>query len=86
MDHGFVRLCDLKVLETAGLITRGRDAQWRPCRIDAGGLREIADWIAPYRALWEARLDRLGDHLRTMQAGKSRRGRTRRQGRSSGRS
>ena len=63
----------LKVLATAGLITRGRDAQWRPCRIDAGPLREVADWIAPYRALWEARLDRIGDHVRTVQAGESRR-------------
>src|SRR5262245_13858239 len=63
----------------------GRDAQWRPCRIDAGGLREIADWIAPYRDLWEARFDLLADHLRTMQADKSRRARTGRQGRGSGR-
>jgi DNA-binding transcriptional ArsR family regulator len=63
----------LKVLETAGLITRGRDAQWRPCRIDVGPLREVADWMAPYKALWEARLDRLGEHLRTMQSNTARR-------------
>jgi DNA-binding transcriptional ArsR family regulator len=66
----------LKVLESAGLITRGRDGQWRPCRIDAAPLREIADWIAPYRALWEARLDRFGEHLKTVQSAEPRRRRT----------
>src|SRR5215471_3574583 len=58
----------LKVLERAGLITRGRDAQMRPCRIDARALKEADDWLEEYRRLWEERLDRLGDYLRTIQA------------------
>ena len=49
----------LRVLERAGLIARGREAQWRPCRIDAGPLKEVADWAERYRQIWEARLDRL---------------------------
>jgi len=58
----------LKVLERAGLITRTRDAQMRPCRIDARALKEADDWLEEYRRLWEERLDRLGDYLRTIQA------------------
>jgi DNA-binding transcriptional ArsR family regulator len=58
----------LKVLERAGLITRGRDAQMRPCKIDARALKEADDWLEHYRALWEARLDRLGAYLKTLQA------------------
>lgn len=54
----------LKVLERAGLITRGREAQWRPCRIDAAPLKEAADWVGAYRALWDARFDRLDAYLR----------------------
>jgi DNA-binding transcriptional ArsR family regulator len=57
----------LKVLERAGLITRGRDAQMRPCRIDARALKEADDWLEEYRRLWEERLDRLGDYLKTLQ-------------------
>lgn len=53
----------LKVLERAGLISRGRDAQRRPCRIEAAPLRELSQWLEHYRALWEARLDALGDVL-----------------------
>src|ERR1700753_4363120 len=56
----------LKVLQGAGLITRGKQAQWRPCRLNAEPLRAVADWIAPYRQIWDARLDRLAgyiDHL-----------------------
>jgi DNA-binding transcriptional ArsR family regulator len=53
----------LKVLERAGLIRRGRDAQWRPCRLEAGPLREVADWIAHYRRFWEERFDRLDVYL-----------------------
>jgi DNA-binding transcriptional ArsR family regulator len=53
----------LRVLERAGLIARGRDAQWRPCRIEAGPLKEVAAWAERYRHIWEARLDRLGDYL-----------------------
>jgi len=58
----------LKVLERAGLITRGRDAQMRPCRIDARALQEADDWLEQYRRLWEERLDRLDDYLRALQA------------------
>jgi len=58
----------LKVLERAGLISRSREAQWRPCRLEAGPLREVADWTAHYRQFWEGRLDHLGDYLKTLQA------------------
>jgi DNA-binding transcriptional ArsR family regulator len=58
----------LKVLERAGLITRTRDAQMRPCHIDVRALREADDWLEEYRRLWEERLDRLDDYLRTIQA------------------
>ena len=58
----------LKVLERAGLITRGREAQWRPCRIDVEALRPVDDWLARYRKLWEERFDRLDDYLRELQA------------------
>ena len=58
----------LKVLERAGLITRGRDAQMRPCRIDARALQEADAWLEEYRRLWEERLDRLDDYLRVLQA------------------
>ncbi|MEW6641994.1 MAG: metalloregulator ArsR/SmtB family transcription factor [Pseudomonadota bacterium] len=58
----------LKVLERAGLIARGREAQWRPCRLEAGPLREVNDWLAHYRRFWEQSLDRLDDYLRELQA------------------
>lgn len=58
----------LKVLERAGLITRGRQAQWRPCKLDAQPLREASDWMAQYRAFWEDRLDRLEDYLNIIQS------------------
>jgi DNA-binding transcriptional ArsR family regulator len=57
----------LKVLERAGLITRGREAQWRPCRLDADPLREVADWVEGYRRFWEQserRYERLDQYLR----------------------
>jgi DNA-binding transcriptional ArsR family regulator len=54
----------LKVLERAGLITRGRHAQWRPCRLEAAPLKEATDWMERYRIFWELRLDRLEDYLR----------------------
>jgi len=57
----------LKVLERAGLVSRGRDAQRRPCRLAAAPLHEIADWVATYRRFWEQRFDRLEDYLRTVQ-------------------
>jgi DNA-binding transcriptional ArsR family regulator len=65
----------LKVLEHAGLITRGRDAQWRPCRLEPEALKGVDDWLERYRKLWEERLDRLGDYLKTLQAKEKRRGR-----------
>jgi DNA-binding transcriptional ArsR family regulator len=58
----------LKVLERAGLISRGRQAQWRPCRLEAQPLREATDWMAQYRRFWEDRLDRLEDYLIELQA------------------
>jgi DNA-binding transcriptional ArsR family regulator len=59
----------LKVLQHAGLITRGRHAQWRPCRIEAQPLQAAAAWMEPYRTIWEAKLDRLDDYLRALQSG-----------------
>jgi DNA-binding transcriptional ArsR family regulator len=53
----------LKVLERAGLITRGREAQWRPCRLRAGPLKDASDWLERYRHFWEQSLDRLDDYL-----------------------
>ena len=57
----------LKVLERAGLISRGREAQWRPCRLEAGRLREVADWIEGYRQFWNESLDGLETYLRRAQ-------------------
>jgi|SRR5579883_3112196 len=57
----------LKVLQRAGLISQGRRAQWRPCRLEAKPLREVADWVEQYRQLWEERLDRLDDYLNELQ-------------------
>ena len=60
----------LKVLEQAGLIARGREAQWRPCRLEADPLKEVADWVEGYRRFWEQRqerYDRLDDYLREAQ-------------------
>ncbi len=56
----------LKVLEGAGLITRGRDAQWRPCRLEAGALKDVAEWVEHYRAFWEQSFDRLDGYLREL--------------------
>jgi len=56
----------LKVLEHAGLIARGREAQWRPCRIEPQALKSVDEWLEEYRKLWEQRLDRLEDYLRTL--------------------
>jgi DNA-binding transcriptional ArsR family regulator len=60
----------LKVLERAGLIARGRAAQWRPCRLEAAPLKDAADWIEHYRRFWEESLDRLDEYLKDVQAGK----------------
>jgi DNA-binding transcriptional ArsR family regulator len=57
----------LKVLERAGLIERGRKAQWRPCRLEAIPLKEVADWVERYRQFWEESFDRLDDYLRELQ-------------------
>jgi DNA-binding transcriptional ArsR family regulator len=65
----------LKVLERAGLIARGREAQWRPARLEAGPLKDAAHWIEYYRRFWEERLDRLEDYLRKLQAKEKKRGR-----------
>jgi DNA-binding transcriptional ArsR family regulator len=56
----------LKVLERAGLIARGREAQWRPCRLEAGPLKDVAQWVEHYRTFWEESLDRLDDYLREL--------------------
>jgi DNA-binding transcriptional ArsR family regulator len=58
----------LRVLERAGLIARGREAQWRPCRLQAAPLKEVADWTERYREIWEQRFDRLENYLQEMQA------------------
>ncbi len=68
----------LKVLERAGLISRGRRAQWRPCRLEAGPLREAVAWLEEYRRFWEGSLDRLDDYLRELQAQERRPARARR--------
>jgi DNA-binding transcriptional ArsR family regulator len=57
----------LKVLERAGLITRGREAQWRPCQLKAESLKQAANWIEQYRQFWEQNLDRLEDYLQELQ-------------------
>jgi DNA-binding transcriptional ArsR family regulator len=56
----------LKVLERAGLIARTRDAQWRPCKLDAGPLRDASDWLERYREFWEQSFDRLDEYLRAL--------------------
>ena len=56
----------LGVLERAGLIERGREAQWRPCRLEAGPLKQVAEWAEPYRAIWEKRFDRLDTYLQQL--------------------
>ena len=58
----------LKVLEHAGLVTRGRAAQWRPCKIEPAALKEVDDWLESYRRFWEAGLDRLETYLAELQA------------------
>jgi DNA-binding transcriptional ArsR family regulator len=56
----------LRVLERAGLVARGREAQWRPRRLEAAPLRDVADWVAHYRRFWEQSFDRLEDYLKEM--------------------
>ncbi|MGA9524984.1 MAG: metalloregulator ArsR/SmtB family transcription factor [Myxococcaceae bacterium] len=57
----------LKVLERAGLIARGREAQWRPCRLEPAPLKDVSDWVAQYRRFWDESFDRLDDYLRDLQ-------------------
>ena len=57
----------LKVLEAAGLISKSRDAQWRPCRLEGKPLRDVADWMNTYRRFWDESLERLDDYLQEMQ-------------------
>jgi DNA-binding transcriptional ArsR family regulator len=63
----------LKVLERAGLISRGREAQWRPCRLESAPLRDAADWIEDYRRFWEESFDRLDEYLAKLKTSKPRR-------------
>jgi DNA-binding transcriptional ArsR family regulator len=58
----------LKVLRRAGLITQGRQAQWRPCRLETGALQEVAGWVEHYRHLWDDRFDQLGSYLHELQS------------------
>jgi DNA-binding transcriptional ArsR family regulator len=62
----------LKVLERAGLISRGREAQWRPCRLEAEPLREATEWMSRYREFWESSFDKLDAHLKTLMKGPDR--------------
>jgi DNA-binding transcriptional ArsR family regulator len=64
----------LKVLERAGLITRGREAQWRPCSLKAAPLKDAAEWLERYRRFWEESFERLDDYLRELQARGKKRG------------
>lgn len=58
----------IRTLEKAGLVARGRDAQWRPCRLDAAPLREVVDWLQRYRQFWDESLDRLDVYAQTLGA------------------
>jgi len=68
----------LKVLQKAGLVTQGRQAQWRPCRLEAAPLKEAADYVANFRKFWDERFDRLDEFLKEVQANPKKRGRTKR--------
>jgi len=63
----------LKVLERAGLIARGREAQWRPCKLEAGPLKDVAQWVEHYRRFWEESFDRLDEYLAELKRNKKRR-------------
>jgi DNA-binding transcriptional ArsR family regulator len=62
----------IRTLERAGLVAQGRNAQWRPCTLDAAPMRELMDWLTPYRRFWEQSLDRLDDYARTVGADEER--------------
>ena len=68
----------LRVLERAGLVARGREAQWRPCRLQPAPLKDASEWIGQYREMWEQRLDRLEVYLQELKAKESKHGRQRR--------
>jgi DNA-binding transcriptional ArsR family regulator len=68
----------LKVLERAGLIARSREAQWRPCQLEAGPLRNVAEWIEHYRRFWTDSFDRLDDYLHELKNKENKRGRKQR--------
>lgn len=61
----------LKVLERAGLISRGREAQWRPCKLEAEPLKEASEWVDRYRRFWESSFDKLDEHLQRLMKGKN---------------
>lgn len=65
----------LKVLERAGLIERGREAQWRPCRLRAAPIKGVADWVEHYRRFWDESFDRLDEYIKRVQAAQKKRGR-----------
>ena len=67
----------LKVLERAGLVARSREAQWRPCRLEAAPLKDVAAWVENYRRVWEQRFDRLDGYLRELQQKEKKDGRKR---------
>jgi DNA-binding transcriptional ArsR family regulator len=68
----------LRVLERAGLIARGREAQWRPCRLEAGPLKDVAEWAETYRSIWERRFDRLDTYLQQLTTKENKHGRKKR--------
>jgi DNA-binding transcriptional ArsR family regulator len=67
----------LKVLQRAGLITQGREAQWRPCRLDPAPLKDVSDWVEHYRIYWEQSFDKLDEYLQNVQHKEKKRGRKR---------
>ncbi|MGA2846698.1 MAG: metalloregulator ArsR/SmtB family transcription factor [Candidatus Acidiferrales bacterium] len=74
----------LKVLERAGLIARGRDAQWRPCRLEAAPLKEVADWVGEYKRFWAESFNRLDDYLQVLKEKEKKHGRNKQHGRKQG--
>ena len=65
----------LKVLREAGLVTQGRQAQWRPCRLEAAPLKDVADWVERYRGKWEERMGQLNDYLQVLKTEEEKHGR-----------
>jgi DNA-binding transcriptional ArsR family regulator len=70
----------LKVLERAGLVARSRDAQWRPCKLEARPLKDVADWVSHYRQFWQESFDRLDEYLGRIQKKEKRHGGGKREG------